>query len=339
MTFRFRTAACCLLLLLCRLYAQVPQPVVPHAGLPGLRTVSTGQYRQHLQSLADLVNRCGEKADACDPAAVGDLDDFVHPANGASYIERYGWLRDLLGDKNDPQHKRRAEFLPVAATRLREQIVEIDAPPASTPLSARQQTLRTDVLARREFRTVQEYSLVERLSAWLSDMFGRMFGGFAKLGKAAPWLGTAVQWGALMLAASLLVLWIYRAVDRQRIALGKLHGDSSAEAREAESRAWARQAEAHAERGEWRDAVHALYWASIVVLEDRRTLRRSGTRTPREALRLIDPASHLRAPLQAQTGDFERIWYGMKPAAREDYGAALEHYRVLQAGNTGVARA
>ena len=340
MTFRSRTAVCLLLLLLLgRLHAQMPQPVVPHAGLPGLRTVSVEQYRAHLQLLTELLDRCKANADACDADAVGDLDDFVHPATGASYIERYGWLRNLLADRNDPQHKRRAEFLPAAATRLREQIAEIDASPASTSLTARQQSQRTSVLDRREFRTVQEYSLVERLSAWLSDQFARLFGGFSRLGKAVPWLGTAVQWGALMLAASLLALWVYRALDRQRVALGKLHGDASAAARQAESRVWARQAEAHAERGEWREAVHALYWASIVILEDRRTLRRSGTRTPREALRLIDPASHLRAPLQAQTSDFERIWYGMKPAVQGDYGSALEHYRVLQAGSTGAARA
>ena len=120
-------------------------------------------------------------------------------------------------------------------------------------------------------------------------------------------------------------------MDRQRVTIGRLGTDAINAEQQAESRMWAARARAYAEGGEWREAVHALYWASIVALEDRRTLRRSGTRTPREALRLIDPASHLREPLRAQTGEFERIWYGLRPAGREDYARVLALYEEVRA--------
>ncbi len=328
---------CACFVLLLEAGAQVPQPGIPHAGLPGLQTISATQYREHLLALQALVAACQVQAEACEPARVGDLDDFVRPGAGESYIERYGWLRDLLNDRNDPGHKQRIELLPHAAQRLAEQLRELDAPSSPPPLTAAEKSSRTAVLARREFRTTEDYSLMERLGAWVSNLLGKLFGGFSTLGRMAPWLGTALQWGALLLTAVLLLVWVYRALDRQRVALGRLHaGGPSAEA-QAESRAWAAQAQGHAEKGEWRDAVHALYWASIVSLEDRRTLRRSGTRTPREALRLIDPASHLREPLRAQTGEFERIWYGLQPAQADDYQSALNHHRTLQAGTAKAA--
>lgn len=330
---------CACLLLTAGLAAQVPQPAMPHAGLPGLKTVTTEAYRDHLITLQRLVRDCLQRVDACDAAQVGDLDDFVRANSGAPYIERYGWLRDLLADRDDPDHKRRTELLPHAAQRLSEELAAIDSTTVLVPLTQRQTSARTAVLAGREFRTTQDYSLTERLAAWVSSVLGKLFGGFSTLGRMAPWLGTTLQWGALLLTAVLLLVWAYRALDRQRVALGKLYSDSAANAAQAESRAWAAQAQQHAERGEWRDAVHALYWASIVALEDRRTLRRSGTRTPREALRLIDPASHLREPLQAQTGAFERIWYGQQPAAQDDYQAALRNYEALQQRSAKVVAA
>jgi hypothetical protein len=251
-------------------------------------------------------------------------------------VERYGWLRDLLEDKNDTEHRQRAELLPRAGQRLAEQEAEIDSAPRAAVLTAKQRATRDAVLAGKEFRTTQEYSLMERLGSWISDQLAKLFGGVSNLGRMAPWFGTALQWGTLILVAALLVLWVYRALDRQRIALGKLGGDSARAQADVESRAWAELARTHATRGEWRDAVHCLYWASIVVLEDRRTLRPSGTRTPREALQLIDPASQMREPLCAQTGAFERIWYGLQPAAESDYNEALLHYRTLHPGSRQV---
>lgn len=324
-------------------FAQTAGPMLPQAGLPTPRTVSTSEYRAHLDALRELVAACRHTPSSCDASRVGD-DNRVQPASGPAYIERFGWLRDVLEDRGDPAHKKQAALLPQAEERLREQAAELDQPIAPpTLVSKPTQSARDAVLSRKEFRTTGGYSLSERLAAWFSDLINRLFGGVSSLGRMAPWLGTALQWGTLLLAATLLLLWVYRTLDRQRVAIGKLQVEGHNAEAQAESRLWAARAREFAERGEWREAVHALYWASIVALEDRRTLRRSGTRTPREALRLIeslDPASHLREPLRAQTREFERIWYGLQPAAAADYESALTHYAALQGGaGTRVAGA
>ena len=328
----------CILLVAASLTAQTPGPLLPRAGLPPLKTVSTTEYRAHLEALRGLVLACERSASACDPSGVGD-DNAVNPGNAPAFTERFGWLRDLLEDRGDPSHAKRSALLPHADERLQQQSAELEqAAPSAVLLSKPMQSARASVLSRKEFRTVGGYSLGDRLAAWFSELINRMFGGVSSLGRVAPWLGTALQWGTLLLAATLLILWVYRALDRQRVAIGRLQTDASNAEAQAESRLWATRARELADLGEWREAIHALYWASIVALEDRRTLRRSGTRTPREALRLIDPASHLREPLRAQTGEFERIWYGLQPAAAADYQSALTHYQALQAA-TGARTA
>jgi len=299
------------------------------SGMAGFKSVSPAEYRAHLDNLRQLVADCGRVVTACDVSKVGD-DDRVTPEQGAPYMERYGWLRTLLEDLNDPNHTLRLEKLPRAEQRLAEQEAELDAPEQGEAVTDAQRASRAAVLGRREFRTDKGYSLREVISAWISRQLAKLFNGVSTVGRVVPWLGTALEWGSLLLAVALLLVWVYRALDRQRIALGRLHGDGAREAALAESRAWAQRARQHAEQGEWREAVHALYWASIVVLEDRRTLRRSGTRTPREALRLVDMSSPVGALLRAQTGDFERIWYGLQTASAADYESALQQYEAMQ---------
>jgi hypothetical protein len=329
------SAAFCLVAIMA--VGQSPQAMVPKAGLPPLRSVTTAEYRAHLDALRQLVAECRRVVTACDAAKVGE-DDKVQPAAGPAYIERYGWLRTLLEDRNDTNRPLRLELLPRAEQRLAEQAAELDAPPSASPVTTEaQRSARAAVLRRSEFRTDRGYSFSERISAWISQQLARLFGGVSSLGRAAPWLGTALEWGALIGVLALLLVWIYRALDRQRVALGRLSGDVAMQAALAESRAWSDKARQHADRGEWRDAVHALYWASIVVLEDRRTLRRSAMRTPREALKLVDAKSPLGSLLGEQTGAFERIWYGLQPADAADYERAMQQYQAMQNARTQAA--
>jgi hypothetical protein len=326
------SAASCLVSMMA--VGQSPQVMVPKAGLPPLRSVTTAEYRVHLDALRQLVADCSRVVTACDATKVGE-DDKVQPVAGPAYTERYGWLRTLLDDRNDTNHPQRLELLTHAEQRLVEQEAELDSPQrAAFVTTAAQRSAREAVLRRSEFRTDRGYSFSERISAWISQQLARLFGGVSSLGRAAPWLGTALEWGALIGVLALLLVWVYRALDRQRVALGRLSGDAAMQAALAESRAWADKARQHAERGEWRDAVHALYWASIVVLEDRRTLRRSAMRTPREALKLVDEKSPLGSLLGAQTGAFERIWYGLQPADAADYERAMQQYQAMQNART-----
>lgn len=327
-----RMRACCFLVLLLTapgLRAQPQLPIVAPKGLPPLQDVSVDDYRKHLDQLRALVADCGRVVTACDPLKVGS-DDRVHPAQGQPYAVRYGWLRDLLDDGDPASRRLRGELLPRAEQRLSEEEEELGYPKTAAALTQHDRAQRDQVFATKEFQVVTEYSWRERVSAWISDKLSRLFGGAASLGRMAPWLGSALEWGSLILALALLVLWAYRTLDRQRTSLGKLTGDvARREAMEA-SRAWAELAQTHAANSEWRDAVHCLYWATIVLLEERRTFRRSETRTPREALQLIKVSSELREPLHEQTSALERIWYGFADASQVDYDDAMQNYRQVQ---------
>ncbi|SDE73137.1 DUF4129 domain-containing protein [Terriglobus roseus] len=315
--------------------AQMPA-LTPPQGLPSLQDVSVEEYRHHLDQLRGLVADCGRVVTACNPESVGN-DDRVHPLQGQPYAVRYGWLRTLMDDRDPAVHRSRTELLAQAEQRLSEQEEDLDHPKSASPLKQEDRVQRDRVLASKEFEVVHEYSWRERASAWLSEKLARIFGGAASLGRIAPWLGKALEWGSLLAAITLLVLWIYRTLDRQRTALGKLTGEvSKREAIEA-SRAWAELAQIHATNGEWRDAVHCLYWATIVLLEERRTLRRSDTRTPREVLQLLVVSPQLREPLAAQTVAFERIWYGFAQATQEDYESAQQSYRSVKGVAMGAA--
>ena len=183
-------------------------------------------FAAHLDALRGIVLACEHIESACDPARVGD-DNSVNTGNAPAYTERFGWLRTLLEDRGDPSHEKRTALLPHADERLQQQIAELDQPVAPpVGVSKSMQSARAAVLSRKEFRTAEGYSLSDRLAAWFGALLERMFGGVSSLGRVAPWLGTAVQWGTLLLAATLLVLWIYRALDRQRVTIGRLGSDA-----------------------------------------------------------------------------------------------------------------
>jgi hypothetical protein len=131
-------------------------------------------------------------------------------------------------------------------------------------------------------------------------------------------------------ACALLLVWVFRNLRRQRrrMAIEAAHQTEQTEERVSN---WLRDAENCAARGAFRDAVHCLYWASIAALEGRRLWQPDRSRTPREYLRLLDPASSVWAILRRQTRSFETIWYGLRAASSSDYDVALDLHRQLRA--------
>ena len=85
---------------------------------------------------------------------------------------------------------------------------------------------------------------------------------------------------------------------------------------------WLEDARRAAAAGNWREAIHFLYWAAISRLESKRLWPADRARTPREYLALVAPEDPRKAGLATLTGSFERIWYGGRPAAETDYRRA-----------------
>ena len=304
--------------------AEVPQP--------GLQTKTLAEYESQLAGLHDLMSACRASAEACDADRVGSDDRVTE----AGFNVHWGWLRELLVKAKDHDLKDRDILLIAASDRLDEQTREAG-------LSAGQPETKSGVvpfdkaranadkvLAGAEFRKVTKNSYWDELLAKIGAWLDKIFGGVSSLGEHHRWLGPLIEWGFVGLAVVALLVWVQRVMQRQRLAIRLDTAGGIANWEEA-SRNWAALAQAAAEKGDWRDAVHSLYWASVTELEGRRVWRQNNARTPRECLRLLQQNAPQYGPLRQLTQALERIWYGLGQAERSDYDHALRLYEELRA--------
>ena len=289
-----------------------------------LNHFTMAQYTAHLDSLRALVAKCQADAAACDPAQVGDDDQVTlaglgSGANVNQFEARYDWLRKALKTAGDPKAKDRDMSLAAAANRLEEALREAGAEPGPSGFGETRRKADA-ILSHPEFATVEEQSVWDKLIARFFSWLDRMFGNVAKFGQRSPWIGPLLEWGLITLALVGLILWAMRVESSRQI-----------ESWEEATRNWRSLAEEQAARREWREAIHCMYWASIVMLEGRRFWSPNRSRTPREYVALLESGSPRWSLLRQQTRGFERIWYGLNPAAEGDYRKALELHEQLRA--------
>jgi hypothetical protein len=127
--------------------------------------------------------------------------------------------------------------------------------------------------------------------------------------------------------AAVLALWLKRMAQRREAEVIREPIPFAPSGRN--WRTWLADARAAADAGSWREAVHFAYWAAISHLEESGAWAPDRARTPREYLRLMQPADSAKAILQALTHSFERIWYGEHAAAAADYHDALRQVEAL----------
>jgi hypothetical protein len=302
---------------------QIPTPLLQ----PPLHHTTPDAFRTHLDSLQSLVRNCTADVSACDPAAIGD-DDLIE-APGAPYQVRWQWLRKLIGDARKPALPDRTTLLSQASARLGDELAATSAKPPPQPAFATPRRAADAILARPEFRIVNNQSWLDRQIAKFWNWVSRVFTATSNLGQRAPWLGPVLEWTFVALILAAVLIWVRRTMQRQRlaIALGDSEAVSDWQQRSAE---WAELANAEAELGNWREAIHCLYWAAIIALERRRLWSRNYARTPREYLPLLEPGSPNQIALRSLTTLFERIWYGLRGAAQEDYANALTLFESLR---------
>jgi hypothetical protein len=292
-----------------------------------LKRVSAEEYQAHVRSLQELVQACATNTSGCDATKVGDDDrvDALH------FQMRWGWLRQTLTDAHDAKPAARGKLLQRATARLEEISKENTQPsdPDRAKQFAKARVDADDILDSAEFRDVEQQSWWDRQLArfWLWVQLA--LGGMAGLGKIAPWLGRLLEWLLFGSAAVGLLLFVRRNLQRQRLAVA-FNTQVSELIWKRESADWAAQAEASARAGDWRDAVHSLYWATIVMLEGRRAWRHNPTRTPREYVRLLKAGSAQQGALRGLTQIFERLWYGLREASPADYERARSLYESLR---------
>jgi hypothetical protein len=291
-----------------------------------VRTVNAAEYREHLASLKMLVEACEKNSGECDAKKVGD-DERVE---GAGFQTRWSWLREVISSAHNAEQSDREKHLRYAAARLDEDaVLAVEAAPQNAEIFQRARRQTDDVLSRPEFRTVTEASYWQREIAKFWQWVAEMFGGVSRFGKRSPWLVPLVEWSSIALASIGVLTWAFRTMQRQRLAVW-IESSAAAEIWQKESDNWAELARAEAARNDWRAAVHCIYWATIVMMEGKRLWRQNRARTPREYLMLLEPGSGMQQALRRLTQLFERIWYGLRPAAESDYASALVLFEELR---------
>lgn len=171
----------------------------------------------------------------------------------------------------------------------------------------------------------------QRMAAWIERMLLRLFGQMAQY----PIGGQILFWAVVVLCVGFLALWVFRfTISRDRIdALPPGHVVTPSRTWQE----WIRVARLAAAKSDFREAIHASYWAGIARLEDTGMLPKDRTKTPREYLRLISqpargeltPSAAYREPLTALTNRLERTWYGNRAASSEDFRDTLRQVEAL----------
>ncbi len=298
------------------------------------KSVSAAELRAEVTRLQGVVAGCeatGAAAAACDSAAVGEDLKVGDPEHGG-YAVHGGWLRGALDKSKVLDASKRGDVLRDCSAELSRMAAELDGAGGGTKDFGRARRETDAVLARPEFLRDDQPTWWDKLKARFFQWLMLVFAGVGRVGEAAPWIGPLLEWLFFLGAAVGLLFFVLRNLARQRlrVALGDAAIQTTAWDREATD--WARQAEEFAKDGEWREAVHCLYWAAIVSLEARRAWRHNPTRTPREYLRLLKPGSAQQKGLRGLTRIFERVWYGLREARAEEYAEARALYEALAVG-------
>ena len=301
-----------------------------------LKDVSVSAFHAEVLRLEGVVAQCASAAAACNADDVGGDVLVVGRAGGdfadGGFAEHWEWLRSAIEQAKSARGAERTTLLRQPAAQLDEMARESVAAPQA-PKDVRRVRAEADaVLARAEFRQAAGPTWWERKKAQMFAWLGQLLEGIAMAGSAAPWLGMLVEWVLFVGAAVGLLFLLLRNVTRQRlrVSLGGEAREAAAWNREAED--WAAWAEQRADSGEWRDAVHCLYWAAIVLLEQRRAWRHNPARTPREYVRLLRAGSAQQKSLLGLTRILERVWYCLRDTSAEEYAEARVLYERIADG-------
>jgi len=339
--------------------ADAPADSAPEPAAAAQQKVSPEEYRRHLGALIPVVEACAKARDtrSCNPELVGS-DDLVAAGSSptaARKLIRYGWLRVLIAQaqktdepapqpaikgaavQENAQPATTSELLKDARTRLQQEISGVDAAPIAPPARAAERDTLRKVLAGHEFRHLQETPARDTFLEALGNWLNRLFESAAKFIPRAAWVGSVLVWGFVLAVCVALVWGLIQFERRWRVRLTpEWAGPGVGAASARDWQLWLDDARAAAAAGQWREAVHFVYWASISRLESKRLWPADRARTPREYLALVAPADPRRPGLTSLTRSFERIWYGGRAAGEADYRKAEQLAEALIAGQSGI---
>lgn len=210
------------------------------------------------------------------------------------------------------------------------------APPGPPP-DARARPLLEEILRRPEFSSVRKSSPLDDARLWLTrkfiELLSKLFGRIA----GYPMAGSILFWLLIFGAAVWLAFLLFRYWNRRARTDELPPLDQVLLVRTWQE--WIGLAREAAARGDFREAIHCVYWSGIARLVGRGLLPSGRTYTPREYLRLFShsPEALLPPPdLPAQrqslallTARLEAVWYGRGNADAGDFHSTLRQAEEL----------
>ena len=227
---------------------------------------------------------------------------------------------DLLAALRGP-----APDLPAAEARLGALLAEVRAAPDGRPPDPAVFAALDAVLARPEFQPARP----NPLDSFISDLLRRLLNMPIRGGQIGVDLVSIL--GTLLVLAVLGTLiynlWRTVAPPTEVVAEGSQAGERLS------ARGALAQAGTLAAGGDYRAAIRYLYLSTLLLLDERRTLRYDRSLTNREVLRQVAGDEALVERLRPVVEEFDRVWYGFAPvdaAEYEDYQRQIEQVRELR---------
>lgn len=284
--------------------------------------LTVSEYITELDRLASTTAQLSQ------PDEVPTLLDGIPPAWKVQSAERTfnvpaEWLREQL---NEWQRKPSAELQNIIVDHLQTLRSEASMFQESPAGISQQRVLLNRILAGQEFQNVHGPTWIDRLKQRLVELLVKLLGR-AFHSSAIPTVSNIVIYGLMGLAILALAYWIYRTIrnDAQvnAVALHSLPVSSKG------WKVWMAEAQAAADGGNWREAIHLGYWCGISLLEAQGLWRPDTARTPREYLRLLPSSSGHREALGILTRTFELVWYGRQEADATKFSETLAQLEKL----------
>jgi hypothetical protein len=317
----------CVLFLLCS-----TRTLAAFTGEQGGASTHAGPATYDAESFAVMLNHLVEiLKKKPSPAEIGTLRGSLPKSWIVSTPERtYNISSDPLRDDLA------ANSIEKARVRVNHMIAEVDGFSLGKTVDTREARTELDqIMARPEFARVRPLTpweaLRQRISAWLQRQLMTLFQAIGR----HPIGGEILFWMIILGAVGAIAYGVIRFLADKDSINSLPRSGTMVTARLWQE--WMRAAREAADRGDYREAVHSAYWAGIVKLQDVDALPRDRTKTPREYLRLVNPAAaneHATAiavcePLAALTSRLEHVWYANRGAGPEDFRMSLHQLEAL----------
>ena len=225
-------------------------------------------------------------------------------------------LREI---EHNPKSGTAAE-LQARLREMRQQAQELEVPGSPADTAKAERKLQS-ILKRSEFQAASGPSLWDmvraRINRWIFEHLLKLL----RILHISEKTGNTIARSVIFIAVVLIFYVLYRWLAKST-KTASFHAEVEQAASDA--RQWLQEAQAAAERGDYREAIHCGYWAAVAHLEDHRILPRDRARTPRESLRLLEQYPQEQTLLRSVTRSFELIWYGYRPVSAAEWAGTKE---------------